>query len=154
MTDYAADAEDIVQEVMLRIITSTAVPKVISNAWLRTVCTRCVFNARRKLKQERLGFVCSEDRYGFVYERDDEERCLYVAEDSVDEGHKVDALSAWKQLMDRLNSQQRRVLVLSALGASYVEIAVLMKSSVGTVRSRLHYARKEAKALWQETPYA
>jgi RNA polymerase sigma-70 factor, ECF subfamily len=55
-----------------------------------------------------------------------------------------------KQVIDVLNQLpklQRHALIMYARGFSYQEIANEQNTSVGTVRSRLHYARKQARQL-------
>ena len=49
-----------------------------------------------------------------------------------------------------MTAPHRHVLVLAALGHSYSEIARLTDSNIGTVRSRLSYARKYATASLAE----
>jgi RNA polymerase sigma-70 factor (ECF subfamily) len=53
-----------------------------------------------------------------------------------------------KQAIDRLPELQRQVLILySEENLSYGEIAEVMNTSVGTVKSRLHYAKRSLRGL-------
>ena len=53
--------------------------------------------------------------------------------------------------LDKLEAPQREVLVLRFLEElSYEEIAVIVDCPVGTVRSRIHYAKAELKKLFKE----
>jgi RNA polymerase sigma-70 factor, ECF subfamily len=53
--------------------------------------------------------------------------------------------------IDRLNDEQREVLLLVALeGLSYREAATILELPVGTVMSRLHRAREHLRRLTNE----
>ena len=54
-------------------------------------------------------------------------------------------LSAVNSFLQELPAMHRRVLVLSACDFTYGDIATATGASLGTVRSRLHYARKKAR---------
>jgi RNA polymerase sigma-70 factor (ECF subfamily) len=54
-------------------------------------------------------------------------------------------LSAVKAFLDGLPANQRQVLLLSVLEMPYELMATETGTSIGTVRSRLHYTRKKAK---------
>ncbi len=59
-----------------------------------------------------------------------------------------DAMALVYRLLDRLSEKKRTVFILSELeGMSAVEIAKLVGATVGTVRVRLHHARKEFDRL-------
>lgn len=53
-----------------------------------------------------------------------------------------------QEAMERLPELQRQTLILYAEeGLSYAEIAEIMETTVGTVKSRLHYAKKTLRQL-------
>jgi RNA polymerase sigma-70 factor (ECF subfamily) len=53
-----------------------------------------------------------------------------------------------QQAMDKLPELQRQVLIMySEENLSYAEIAQIMNTSIGTVKSRLHYAKRALKSL-------
>jgi len=54
-------------------------------------------------------------------------------------------VSAIDKFLEDLSCTHRGVLLLFLQGMSYSEIATETSASIGTVRSRLHYARKKAK---------
>jgi RNA polymerase sigma-70 factor (ECF subfamily) len=54
-------------------------------------------------------------------------------------------LSAVNSFLQELPAMHRRVLLLSACDFTYCDIATATGASLGTVRSRLHYARKKAR---------
>jgi RNA polymerase sigma factor (sigma-70 family) len=51
------------------------------------------------------------------------------------------------KMLQQLTKPLRDVLVLYAEGLSYEEIAAITKAKIGTVRSRLYYARKYAQEM-------
>jgi RNA polymerase sigma-70 factor (ECF subfamily) len=55
----------------------------------------------------------------------------------------------------RLSQEHRTVLVLKDMeGVKYEEMAELLQVPIGTIRSRLHRARLELRAILEETdPY-
>jgi RNA polymerase sigma factor (sigma-70 family) len=59
----------------------------------------------------------------------------------------IDLMPHLKNMLGKLSRSLRQVLVLYAEGYSYKEIAVMTNSHIGTVRSRLHHARKKAKDI-------
>jgi RNA polymerase sigma-70 factor (ECF subfamily) len=52
-----------------------------------------------------------------------------------------------REKLQQLPKEQRQAFVLHVAGYSYVEIGDITGTSVGTVRSRIHYARKGAQKL-------
>lgn len=61
--------------------------------------------------------------------------------------NEIDLMPRIKNLLNKLSGPLRQVLVLYCEGYSYEEIARLTNTKLGTVRSRLHYARRRAKTL-------
>jgi RNA polymerase sigma-70 factor (ECF subfamily) len=65
------------------------------------------------------------------------------------EAHELD--ERLREALDSLSDKHRTVFILHAMeNLSYREIAVVMKSSIGTVMSRLFYARKKLQAALQK----
>ena len=53
-----------------------------------------------------------------------------------------------QEAMDQLPELQRQTLILYAEeGLSYAEIAEVMNTSIGTVKSRLYYAKRQLRKL-------
>jgi RNA polymerase sigma-70 factor (ECF subfamily) len=56
--------------------------------------------------------------------------------------------------LDRLSPEHREALTLRFVEAmSYEEIARITGSTLGTVRSRIHYAKRALRRAFEETPY-
>lgn len=67
---------------------------------------------------------------------------------SVSDGdNEIDLLPRLKNVFGKLSGPLKQVLMLYSQGYSYEEIARLTNTKLGTVRSRLHYARRRAKGL-------
>lgn len=63
------------------------------------------------------------------------------------EDSEADLIPQLEDALIQLRPQARQVLVLHAQGFSYEEIARATGAKLGTVGSRLHYARKRLKEL-------
>lgn len=62
--------------------------------------------------------------------------------------HRSEVRQALERAFAQLSPSHRAVIVLRELeGLSYEEIATMMRCSIGTVMSRLHYARKRLQSL-------
>lgn len=59
----------------------------------------------------------------------------------------IDLMPRLKNMLEKLSKPLRQVLVLYSQGYSYQEISRLTNTNIGTVRSRLYYARRRAKGL-------
>ena len=69
------------------------------------------------------------------------DKTLEIVENNEELGKKLESI------LDRLSPEQKECLKLNAEGLSYEEIAKMQKCAVGTVMSRLFYARKKAQKL-------
>ena len=71
-----------------------------------------------------------------------------AAERPDDAAHRSEVRQALERAFAQLSPSHRAVMVLRELeGLSYEEIATVMGCSIGTVMSRLHYARKRLQTL-------
>ncbi|MEU0337021.1 RNA polymerase sigma factor [Streptomyces sp. NPDC006193] len=71
----------------------------------------------------------------------------YVQVDSGEEANPLDAVHI-SDVLDRLSTSHRQVLTLRAWGLSEEEMAQVLSLPVGTVRSRLHRARRRFREAW------
>ena len=150
LVDNAEDAADVVQDSFLNAFQSLASFK--GDAEFFTWLYRIAFNTAISLKRKKRPTVSldagraggdgggidptDESEYtrpGAALERTEEERQLHAA-------------------MARLSHEHREALVLKDIeGLKYEEMAELLGVPVGTVRSRLHRARTELRALLKVT---
>jgi RNA polymerase sigma-70 factor (ECF subfamily) len=157
MTNYAykftnnrQDAEDIAQEACLKTL---AVGHRVSisglKSWLSTVVKNLCVDRKRKLTQQE-AYICDFTKVvpmGLVHYYPDTDR-IYEA---TDVGLPVpdlefDAIDAIEQAVGNLPEEQRVTVVMFFLGWKYEEIAAFTNVAVGTVRSRLYYAKEKLRA--------
>jgi len=131
------DALDIVQEVFIKLFRSIRNFKGRSNFYTylyRMALNTAIDHTRRRVKMQPVSL--------------DEEGAFEPAED-IEKG--ADKILLQKELeeklkgaMKRLPADQRTAILLREVeGLSYQEMAEVMGCSIGTVMSRLHYARKK-----------
>ena len=128
-----SDLEDVLQDVFIEVFRS--IPRFRGDArvstWLYRVCVNVALQRLRKRK--RLAEISDEK----VAERSSEE----TPERGLDTRRKLDAVY---RILDELSPKKRVVFVLSEIeGREPKEIATIVGAPVLTVRTRLHYARKE-----------
>lgn len=152
MTRNKADAEDLVQETYLKAFRFFAKFQVGTNckAWLLKILTNLFNNKYRQRIKEPPQVSYDEIEEDFLYSRllketlepnENPEQILFsrIVEDDV------------KKVMDSLPEEFRMVVILSFIeDCSYKEIAEIMDTNIGTVKSRLHRGRTMLqKALYE-----
>ena len=152
MTRNPADAEDLVQETMLRAYRSFDRFEAGTNlkAWLYRIMTNAYINTYRKRQREPKK-VSSEDVEDFdLYQ---ELKNHDPQWDATPENLVLNSLvdTDILEAIDDLPEQFRLAVVLSDIeGFSYAEMAEIMDVPLGTVMSRLHRGRKALqKRLWE-----
>lgn len=156
------DADDILQEVMIVILKVTgneakAKPRVLALPWVRAVVRSQIANYARRMARHGAyvdqftiitggGMMRSFRHVELDYLPDSEPASLHAscAEDKELFDYYVDKLPT---VMASLTEPLRQVLLLKADGLSYEEIAEATGAKLGTVRSRLHYARQAAREI-------
>ncbi|MGH2694185.1 MAG: sigma-70 family RNA polymerase sigma factor [Actinomycetota bacterium] len=152
MTRNPADAEDLVQEAMLRAYRSfeSFEPGTNLKAWLFRILTNAYINTYRKRQREPKKVSRDEieefDLYQQLKEHDPD---FSVTPENIVLDNLVD--SDIIAAIDELPEQFRLAVVLSDIeGFSYAEMAEIMGVPMGTVMSRLHRGRKALqKRLWE-----
>lgn len=142
------EPDDIVQSTMIKVLRKEdgREPNVF---WLYKVVRSTALDAGRAASRDRRLTVSHPSTdLRLVCERADQYRELpcdayIVREPDVE----IDLMPRLKNMLGQLRPPLRQVLVLYSEGYSYQEIALMTKTNVGTVRSRLHYARRRAKDL-------
>jgi len=135
------EEDDLVQNVMVKMLTYDMRPTWVG--WLNKTMKTAVCDAGRKSSRE----------WGARYQFSGEEGFM-VLENTIDlktmrsrDDVEIDLMPQLKNVMVKLQKPLRAVLILYTEGYSYEEIAGMMNCSVGTVKSRLHHARKRAQKL-------
>jgi RNA polymerase sigma-70 factor (ECF subfamily) len=144
MTRNPADAEDLVQETMLRAYRSfdRFEPGTNLKAWLFRIMTNAYINTYRKRQREPLK-VSQDDIEDFdlYQELKNHDPAYSATPESIVLDNLLD--SDITQAIDDLPEQFRMAVILSDLeGFTYAEMAAIMGVPMGTVMSRLHRGRK------------
>jgi RNA polymerase sigma-70 factor, ECF subfamily len=144
MTRNPADAEDLVQETMLRGYRSfdRFEPGTNLKAWLFRIMTNAYINTYRKRQREPLK-VSQDDIEDFdlYQELKNHDPAYSATPESIVLDNLLD--SDITQAIDDLPEQFRMAVILSDLeGFTYAEMAAIMGVPMGTVMSRLHRGRK------------
>jgi RNA polymerase sigma-70 factor, ECF subfamily len=134
-----SDAEDVQQEVWLAVyqgIAGLGNPRAFRTWLFRTTRHRAIDHLRRRRREYRV-LVESEGADAAIPEEE--------------AGFRWSSDGAMEALLQRLGPVQREVLLLRYRDdLSYAEIALVAGCSIGTVRSRLHYARERLRELLEQ----
>jgi RNA polymerase sigma-70 factor (ECF subfamily) len=141
---HREEALDIVQEVFIKLFRSIRDFKRESrlSTYLYRMTVNTAIDHLRKMGKARVSSL-------------DEEEAIQPAEEPE---RRPDRIFLYKELEGKVNEalnklpvDQRTAMVLREVeGLSYQEIAETMKSSIGTVMSRLHYGRKRMQELLKD----
>jgi|GEM_PF-843177 len=129
--------DDAVQEVCLSIIKSLGGYDETKPylPWLVLLIKTTVINYNKKHGRQSPNGIISLDSSDFDYTRGNDDT--------------FEMLERLNQSLAKLPKKQRQILVYHTLGFKQEEIADLMNIKVGTVKSQLHKARKQAKSEYE-----
>ncbi len=140
MTHHREDAMDLAQEVFLKAYKSLASFKGQSNfyTWLYRIAVNTTIDFRRRGKAGQTFSTFDERMKEIPGYEDPPDRKVMNRE----------LRSALQAALDALPEEQRVVMVLREIEElSYQDIADTLQCSIGTVMSRLHYARKRLREI-------
>lgn len=145
-----ADALDAVQEGFIKALTHLHGFQKRSSfkTWLLRVVSNAALDlGRRRSRREALSLES-------IVNSEQESRQLLTSDDSGIGLERAELRSLLHRALDTLSEAQRRTFVLHVDGEmNYREVAEVLGISIGTVMSRLFYARQKLKAyLAQRTP--
>ena len=152
MIHQEADAWDLSQEVFIK--AWNALPRFEAKArfstWLYRIAHNAVYDWVRKRKIDSAGEFNDE-----IFEKERIDSASFTTPSS---GESPDTTMAHGELrmkievaLGKLSAEHREVVVLKDVqGLSYKEIAEVMSSSLGTVMSRLFYARQKLQTLLKD----
>jgi RNA polymerase sigma-70 factor, ECF subfamily len=151
MTRNQADAEDLVQEAMLRAYRAfhTFEPGTNLKAWLFRILTNAYINTYRKRQREPQKVSSDEvEEFDLYQELKDHDPQFQETPETIVLDNLVD--SDILEAIEELPEQFRLAVMLSDVeGFTYAEMAEIMDVPMGTVMSRLHRGRKALqKRLW------
>ncbi len=150
----AEDAKDITQEVFLKVFEKmdTFEGKSSLSTWIYRITVNTCIDMLRKRK----GMSVSLDE-GIDYDRRMEGNSVQISriDSPFEAAYQGEIRKKIREAFLKLSPEHRSTLVLREIeGLSYQEISDTMACSLGTVMSRLHYARKKMQKmltpLWKE----
>ncbi|HEY5653198.1 MAG TPA: sigma-70 family RNA polymerase sigma factor [Pontiella sp.] len=150
MTSNREDAEDLTQEVFVKAF--DALPRFKGKSsfytWLYRIAVNKTINYRKKRNRKR---ALSLDQFDQEVKTDD------VYHDLTSKGSPLRNISLSElqlklnEALQRLSEKHRTVVIMHDMqGIPHDEIAKVVGASVGTVRSRLFYARRQMQAELSE----
>ncbi|MBS0612487.1 MAG: sigma-70 family RNA polymerase sigma factor [Proteobacteria bacterium] len=146
LTRSGADAEDLVQDAVLRAYRHWEGLRQAAKPWLMAIVRNCFFTARARQNRAELVSM-SEDEWA--------QSALQVVAPMADpQTHTIraDQRRRLEQLLAQLAEEHREMLILREIeDLSYREIADIAGLPIGTVMSRLARARQALKELWLHT---
>ncbi len=146
----AEDAEDVVQQAFIKAYRSLPRFKGQSSfyTWLYRIAINVALNHLKRTRRREGESLDDPDR---GLERDPSYLALASADDPGRDARRTELREKLNAALGRLSEKHRTVVVLHDMeGLPHEEIARLTGASVGTVRSRLFYARQMLQGLLSE----
>jgi RNA polymerase sigma-70 factor (ECF subfamily) len=143
------DVDDVVQDVFLRIF--KGIKKFRGDSKLSTWIYRIAVNVCKDYLQK----YKKRNEFLTDFQEKDNEEEIYIQpeakEDVFDEVLRSITAERVQKALEKLSPEDRLLIKLRDIdGLSYEEIASVLQKPVGTVKSRLHYARKRLGSLLKE----
>lgn len=138
LTRDADDAKDLVQETMLKALMNKEKFKTGTNlkAWLYTIMRNTFINNYNKITKRSSNIDSSEY---LQYLNTDEN---YITQNK---GTATFVMNDINQAIAGLSEEHRTPFMMYYVGYKYTEIAEKLEIPIGTVKNRIHIARKELK---------
>ena len=144
---HPSDAENLVQEASFRAFRAFSTFQIGTNfrAWFLQIVTRCFYESHRQRKRRPEQVELEDDLDAFLYQRaqalpGDPAETLFAQLSGATIARAIGELPEEFALAASLYFQE---------DLSYQEIADILKAPLGTVRSRIHRARKALqRSLW------
>lgn len=140
LTRNSDDAKDLVQETMLKALSNKDKFKAGTNlkAWLYTIMRNTFINNYNKITKRSSNIDSSEY---LKYLNTDEN---YVTQNK---GTSTFVMHDINKAIANLSEEHRTPFMMYYVGYKYLEIAEKLKIPIGTVKNRIHIARKELKQV-------
>lgn len=149
-----ADASDAAQEALVRIcmrLQNFRGDSAFSTWLFRVVTNTCLDELRRRgrLRHASLDDVLPVEEGAVSRQAPDE------ADSPVEHAERQEVQAAVKRAINRLPDEYRVVVIMRDLqGLSYHEIAAMLDTTLGTIKSRLHRARQALRTIIKATEAA
>ena len=147
ITKNHADADDVMQETFIKVYRSirTFRKDAAFETWLYRIAVNEALNFVKCRERQRVATLetASESEYETVTRYQ-----AQVANDPHVHAEKAELRHHVTKAVNSLSLEHRTVVILHEFeGLTHAEIASILNCSEGTVRSRLHYARKKLRTL-------
>ena len=147
ITKNHADADDVMQETFIKVYRSirTFRKDAAFETWLYRIAVNEALNFVKRRERQRVTTLetASESEYEAVTRHR-----AQVANDPHAHAEKAELRHHVTKAVNSLSLKHRTVVILHEFeGLTHAEIASILNCSEGTVRSRLHYARKKLRTL-------
>lgn len=138
LTRNAEDANDLMQETILRAFKNRAGFRTGSNfkAWISMIMRNTFINGHRKEKR----------KWEFEKEFINDAGTTTGRSIVENEGESNQMIEELNEMIQELNEDLRTSFLLSYLGYKYEEIAQKLNLPLGTVKSKIFYAKKQLRA--------
>ena len=149
ITKNHADADDVMQETFIKVYRSirTFRKDAAFETWLYRITVNEALNFVKRRERQRTSTL--ETASEADYEASTRYRAQ-LANDPHAHAEKVELRHHVTEAVNSLPLKHRTVVILHEFeGLTHAEIASILNCSEGTVRSRLHYARKKLRTLLQ-----
>jgi len=143
LTRNIEDAQDLLQETIYRALINQKLFSEGTNmkAWVYTIMKNLFINDYRRKKQ----------RNTFLEVREDLSFIKGKGATTVNEGESNMAMANIMEKVDKLTGNSRLPFMMHYNGFKYNEIAEHLNVPIGTVKSRIHLARKELRTTLTES---
>ena len=147
ITKNHADADDVMQETFIKVYRSirTFRKDAAFETWLYRIAVNEALNfvKRRERQRESTLETAAEAEYEVITQYR-----AQIANDPHVHAEKAELRHHVTEAVNNLSVKHRTVVILHEFeGLTHAEIASILNCSEGTVRSRLHYARKKLRTL-------
>ena len=147
ITKNHADADDVMQETFIKVYRSihTFRGDAAFETWIYRITVNEALNFVKRRERQRASTI--ETTPETAYEMSTRSR-VELANDPHTQAEKAELRHYVTQAVNSLPVKHRTVVILHEFeGLTHAEIASILNCSEGTVRSRLHYARKKLRTL-------
>lgn len=141
LTGNSVDAEDLYQDTAVRIITNAEKYRQGTNfkAWAVTIMRNIFINNYRK--KVRRNMIIDQTPNNYYLNSGDQM--------VVNEGESHVAYGELIEMVDRLPEEFKRPFMMAYQGFKYEEIAEELESPLGTIKSRIFFARKKLQKMYK-----
>lgn len=156
LTGNAADAADITQDVFIKAFTNIQKYNFRSSffTWIYRIAVNEAFNHQRKARSKKMNLFerILPNTSSDAAEKTQEERLAELSARNTDHRQSQALNNELQSQLDKammeLSEEHRAALVLTEIeGLSLSEAAEVLGTNEGTVKSRLHYAKKRLQTL-------